>query len=230
VISRVTHRAPIGGAEDSLPEDLRKLGKQRFMNVKRGHPELGRESCTVIHPGLQRCGPVDVGVFDEYLAEVAAPPPADLARFYLSHRNPRAFATEGPTFACIKITLHHSSVSVAIPNTPSSSRPAPRSLTSRSVLSGERGPRVAISQSEHLDKGRDRMSIELTTVSASILTKTQKMVDRSTCQKAGAPQGFDIEPARISNQDACGTIIGAGLRVSASVRFVPRLSPKQTGG
>ena len=51
------------------------------------------------------------------------------------------------------------------------------------------------------------MSIELTTVSSSIRTKTQKMVNRSTCQKVGAPQGFDIEPARISNQDACGTII-----------------------
>ena len=228
-MSRVTHRAPIGGAEYSSSKDLGKLGEQRSMNVERRDPELGRENRTVIDPGLQRCGPVDVGMFDEHLAEVAAPPPADLARFYLSHTNRRAFATEGPTFACIKITLHHSSVSVAIPNTPSSNRPAPRSLTPQSVLSGKRGPRLAISQSEHLDEGRGRTPIQPTTVPASILTKTQKMVNSSTRQRAGVPQGFDIEPARISNQDAWGTIIGPRLRVSASARLAPRLSPKQVG-
>ena len=71
----------------SLSEDLGKLSEQRPMDIQCGELELGRKYRTVIDPGLQRCRAVDVGVFDEHIADVRAPPPADLPGCYPCHTN-----------------------------------------------------------------------------------------------------------------------------------------------
>lgn len=153
------HGAPDGGAGHSSSEDLRKLSEQRSVNIQRRDPELGRKYGAVIDPGLQSCGPVDVGVLNEHLAEVAAPLPTDLPGCYPCHTN--GAATEGPTatciikiapvpFSCFGRDTYHSVIEThTAVETPRTARPTPRS-----VLSGKHRPRLTRSRSDRVGDGR----------------------------------------------------------------------------
>jgi hypothetical protein len=71
------------------------------MNIQRGDPELRRKCPTVIDPGVQRCGTIDVSMLDSHLADLTAVQPADLPGFYLGERSVSTFALGKLRFICV---------------------------------------------------------------------------------------------------------------------------------